>query len=56
METLLDLLPFALRLIGLAGWAERWEQRRVAKKQAQVVADTPTTDKEWEDAAKHGDL
>ena len=53
---LLDLIPLVLRLIGLAGWAERWEQRRAARKQAQAIADTPTTDKEWSDAANRGEL
>jgi hypothetical protein len=54
--TLLDLIPLVLRLIGLVGWAERWERSQAAKKQAQAVADTPTTNEEWTDAAKNGDL
>lgn len=56
METLLTLLGLACRLLGFAERFEQFMQKRAAKKQAQAIADTPTTDKEWTDAAKNGDL
>jgi hypothetical protein len=56
MGTLITILGLVFRLIGLAEWFEGRMQKREATKQAQAIANAPTTNKEWTDAAKDGDL
>ena len=56
MGILITLLELACKLIGLAEWFEAWQKKRAEQKQAQAIANAPTTDKEWADAAKKGDL
>ncbi len=56
MDTLITILTAGLRLIGLAEWFDGWLKQREAAQKAQNIANIPTTDKEWTDAAKNGDL
>ena len=49
METLLALLGFACRLIGLAEWFEGMLTKRAAAKQEQAIADAPTTREELDE-------
>jgi hypothetical protein len=56
MGTLITILGLVFRMIGLADWFEGRMQQREAAKQVQAIANTPTTNKEWTDAAKNGDL
>jgi hypothetical protein len=49
-------LSWICKLIGLSGWAESLIRKVEADRKAQRVADAPSTDKEWADAADKGDL
>ncbi len=52
----LSIISIALRLVGLAEWYENWRKQRYSQKLMQSLADTPTTNEEWNDDAKNGDL
>ncbi len=49
---LITLLEFGCRLIGLAEWFSSWNGARQARKQAQAVADAPTTKEELDERLK----
>jgi hypothetical protein len=54
--TWLTIIGYVFKALGFVEWAETLIQQAEARKKAQAVADKPVTDKEYEDAAKKGDL
>jgi hypothetical protein len=52
----LTLFEVVCKLIGLGEWFWSWNAARQARKQAQAVANSPTTDAEWQKAAEEGEL
>jgi hypothetical protein len=54
--TIYYLASLILRLIGFAQWADFFWEKHEQKVKAQKVADAPSTDQEWKDAAEKSEL
>jgi hypothetical protein len=52
MELAFTALGLLCRIIGLAEWYETWMKQRAAAKQAQAVANVPTTKEELDERLK----